>query len=1418
MDFTSKRILTIAITALLVLAAFGAIGATAVADNTNSSDATFDNDTIDKDLMEVGEDANHILLNLTEEDLDNIEDFGDLNATFDSMENISVQLSNSHFLSMNFSEYNASVVTENNTENVTTELKENVTVWVDDNNITDNVNVTVEDEEWKVSFEYNENIDDKNGTIAIQFGHLDDGEFVDDADGENITYAQITWDTSDVDEEDNNIESEIYNFHASFADNSLTEVNSSSFSVLSHDFADKLGDNTSATNVSITTAYEDATWYHEDDVSVINISKPFDMDNETIADELDEIELTIEKPQGDTITITAEWDEDKAEWIAEHHPQEAGEYNITEIDGTELNAENTTQFHVAPYVALSEYEALWNTEIDLEMDFYKADGEPLTKTVDWAIYGIDEDNNWSAIEDGSSATSASELFTVDAKDNESYIAANYIIAIGQDDYDLVGFNSLPVVVDLTSDAEEIYTFNPAAAESWSGTLLDGQGEGIGDYSIYLQHESNETIANDVTSQNGEWSDKFNLKDAANYNITIPMNETTAEEEEYNSIIGLSFAYSEILNVSQLSFNIETAEDWLEVEVSPTSAIAEIDKEMTIELNISNFDKIAEDRDVKDDANITYVLEGVEIYEESVNSYKVVNETKADKLNLGIYSELEDDVYTKLVLHNESDNPELEFTATFAETGTLDITAYVETEHTEGTWSITNNIADGKADLHGTTTFDVLEPQDAQIVEDNIYYEDNEALDEEWPIQVIPDNNIQVDEDNDRLNTSNGLYEAPNEYYYLFEVKDSDGESLEWEAENVTEIRIEGAGVDKVYEVDNEEKPEVDWDDDRLAAAFTPLYADDLTIEVDINTSNGVETLTETFEVKGLSADVELDGETVDSISWGDAEELFAHITLDDKNINDAILTVSQEWGDEEYELKFDETTDAGEYELELDEAFWKNITTGDLNISAYLEDDGGNVYLAYFETIEVEMEEAFEIEVEPSELTAGMEHDYINITVTEDGEPITDLVDNFEDYTITLDTKVDESQEIEEDEIEAIDADEGQYQIEKDMLFNESGTFEVAVEYQDQKGGIGTFDSVLPTISYEIEANGEFFDDLVATAAFDREYNVTVWAEDVNGEPIEGTIWLLNETKEDLNETFVENSIELDLNESGMAEFVFTPEDPVEVIWKVAGETVDKDDAAVVEEPKLLAEQPSIEMTEVFTGMTSEVVDDMVELDVVYDERNDIRFVVNPADDRDTQIDNKRVVIDGSIANTPVHGATSFSDEFEGQMVKLSVTPNALGDEIADVYIGDKDKSASDIIGDYDAVGLLNSFQFEDVTKELELEIITDEDDWVEGEDIEFRVTADDEAVEDATVWFNDEEATTDEDGYATLVFEEAGEYTVTAEKDDETIEKQHITYEDDSVEIEIAEDVAIPGFTAVIALLGMLGALAAVLIRNKQN
>ncbi|WGI16883.1 CARDB domain-containing protein [Methanonatronarchaeum sp. AMET-Sl] len=1430
MDITSKRILTIAVTALLILAAFGAIGATAVAEETNSFEIV-----ITDTNAPIDENEDLIVYYTVENTGDNTEEqtIELLNFAGDVVdsENVELDSGDSEYLTLTWAtEYgdagtgDITVQSEDDsdTEEVTIEAIASYYVEITDTNEpiyeTQNLDVTA-------TIENPGSADGAEQTIELLnfAGDVVDSENV-ELDSGDSEYLTLTWATEygDAGTGDITVQSE--------DDSDTEEVTISAIT------------NVVADDVKVATAYEDATWYSEDEVSEINAG----IDK---IEDVDEIEVTVEHTDSEeNWTVTLEWNEED-DYVGDFHPEKAGDHEITHVDGVEVS--NGETFEVAPYTALSEHEVMWNDDVTLDLEFYKnADGDKLTQSVDWEVLDISSEQ----IDYGDTATGNDiTSFTADSTYGD-YLAGHYLIKTQDLEANVFadGYTVLPVIVDIESDAEQEYAYNPAENKPWSGTLLDAEGEPITDYGVTLNHELEGLVESDLTNKDGEWTDQFTPFDAATYNITILMqvfDYTTNEIDDTSGYENISD------NIEQLSFNVITNEDALEVDVTPTSALSLIEeKELT--LNISNFDDFVGDFGIQDEAKVFYVLEGVAMDVEENNDYTIITNKTTDVDELGIYSEKDDDgYYTTLVLavddfdadfNGDVIDPELEFDVTFVDEGTLDVTAYVETQYLD--FDATMNVTENKIDLHGVTSIDVFEADDVNAIDEKMEINGIDILDKEIPITVLPTNTII--EDDDRVVSQNGEYNQAEKYEYKFTLVNKTGGDIEFEGTSATleEVVVEGAGISATYDGYDDEL----WTENgnEFVLELAPLIEDDLTITMKVNVSGDIVELERQFEVKGMSGDITLDGDELDSVNWGDAEELILHLTREDSNINNALVTVSQEWGDDEFLLEFDgtvDTTDAGLYEFELNETIWNNITTGELNISAYLYDKDDNVRLAYYDSVEVEAQDAFDIDVEPSVITTGMEIDYFNITITEDGEPITDLVENADDYDVELELAWEEDLwvPIDEDNIEEINATAGEYQIQLEEyewnIYNKTGTYGIAVEYAEQKGGTGTFDAELPTVGYTIEAfdkDGELYatfecmDEFIATAEFDKQYNVTVWAEDVHGEAIEGSIILVNSTGDLLNHTFIddwEDSTDiqsLSLNESGMAEFTFTPEEPVEVMWQVLGLDLEDDEEVLkeiadifeaVEEPKLVADIPSVEMTELYTGVTSEIVDDKPELDVLYEERNEIRFLIGPADDRDAPLDQKKIVIDTGIEAGTVSGTSSFSDEHDGQTLTLSVTPNVLGDHSSNVYIGDKDDTATKIIDHNEIAGYLNSYEITDVTKELELEIVTDEDDWVEGEDIEFRVTADGEAVEDATVWFNDEEATTDEDGYATLTFEEAGTFTVTAEKDEVTDydAQEHINYEDDTVEITIEE---VPGFTVLLALIALLGAVAALFLRKRTQ
>jgi len=172
----------------------------------------------------------------------------------------------------------------------------------------------------------------------------------------------------------------------------------------------------------------------------------------------------------------------------------------------------------------------------------------------------------------------------------------------------------------------------------------------------------------------------------------------------------------------------------------------------------------------------------------------------------------------------------------------------------------------------------------------------------------------------------------------------------------------------------------------------------------------------------------------------------------------------------------------------------------------------------------------------------------------------------------------------------------------------------------------------------------------------------------------------------------------------------------------------------------------------------------------------------------------------------PVEGATVTTDDME-ETTDASGEVTFTFDEAGEYTVtADKD--------DYDEATMTTTVQRIEESISLSISVETVEDDRMEEEPITFKVTAAGEPVEDATISAAGMEATTGSDGTATLTFEEAGDYSVTATKADETTDRKEISYSSDSVEVTVMRA---PGLTAVIAITAMLGA-ALILLRRRAR
>ncbi|OUJ19003.1 Cell surface protein [Methanonatronarchaeum thermophilum] len=97
------------------------------------------------------------------------------------------------------------------------------------------------------------------------------------------------------------------------------------------------------------------------------------------------------------------------------------------------------------------------------------------------------------------------------------------------------------------------------------------------------------------------------------------------------------------------------------------------------------------------------------------------------------------------------------------------------------------------------------------------------------------------------------------------------------------------------------------------------------------------------------------------------------------------------------------------------------------------------------------------------------------------------------------------------------------------------------------------------------------------------------------------------------------------------------------------------------------------------------------------------------------------------------------------------------------------------------------------------------------GEEAEYEITDQHgEPVENATVTTENQEVTTDEDGVAVITFEDTGTFNVQAEKTNELI------YLSDDMYTQVTSE--LPGFTLIIALIALIGAVGAYALINKKK
>ena len=345
------------------------------------------------------------------------------------------------------------------------------------------------------------------------------------------------------------------------------------------------------------------------------------------------------------------------------------------------------------------------------------------------------------------------------------------------------------------------------------------------------------------------------------------------------------------------------------------------------------------------------------------------------------------------------------------------------------------------------------------------------------------------------------------------------------------------------------------------------------------------------------------------------------------------------------------------------------------------------------------------------------------------------------------------------------------------------------------------------------------FSGFVATAGLDNEYKVTLFVSDDEGEPFkDGLIWLLDESGEELSHNMVGDWSDssdvsaLELNESGTTQFVFTPSQPVEVSWLIGHENSKNNDKVYVDYPCLVAENPGIEIIDEERDLKSDVVDGVLTHDLINDIVNKLMFSLVPADERDMALDDMKIVVTGNITGETVHTNTSLKNDVQTGLIEI--IPADVGEKVAEFYLGDKDSELSEIL-DGIAVGYFNSIELEVITKNLELTVETI-DDFIVGEEITFKVTIDGEPVQGALIYNTNNNATTNQEGAASLTFDEPGVYQINVEKDGEFNNGVQTLYNEASIEIEVTEEDRMIALILTIPLL--IGLLLILMIVRRRN
>lgn len=829
------------------------------------------------------------------------------------------------------------------------------------------------------------------------------------------------------------------------------------------------------------------------------------------------------------------------------------------------------------------------------------------------------------------------------------------------------------------EGDQPLTYNQTI--DFTGKLVDAQGDPISGYNVTLLRNDT-TVHYGTTGGEGKFGWSNIINDHTSWELGVT-NKTTAYFYKY--------------------FDVTTEPlDDLNVDVSVPNKVAYL-QNITVNVTIDN------------EGSDTYGLVNVTGINWRNGTWELPGETVQSGDIVVDYANDSDGDAQWLLINDSNDDGIVTFNATANSTGYVSVDAKYENTQIStpdgSAWTTPSEVAanwtapydrigsDSAADL-------IHEPNDINRLDYlvNAYsgVAKNTTFSEEGHIKVVPLNgsgDIRYSEgeyfvgtDTQPLTTYNISFELKDNKGALFPTGQTDG--------NLSKIEITGPIKNErtiTYEPGNDSTSSL------LQFNVTPIESGNLTIKATIE---GVGTYTITEEVDGLTIS-QFEGTQDGYIYVGEDLSLSVILKHNDAYVNNGKVVVWQDnatTNDErdpgEIRGIFDarvSNTNNGEYNFKIDS---QNITMGadkdsdgileknellDLRFNAYQYIDAdedtsleiNETNLAVQRTLNVLGREDLNVEMEPQTLTAGVKQN-LTLTVTRNGEPVNLSITPFDSANLS-DSDVAKLIEINGKQVAGnysynFNTSAGEYTI-VDANFsttweNSSKTIDVNITTADRKHYTNTEITVEdPSIRWKI-VNSEGTELDLMTAGISRKYNVTVYVEDAQGQVINTTNYptvKFNMTKwEDFNSNTTVETTELNWSfitpssrtpgEEGNYTVPYTPWNVSNILLNVS----EGNAQALIKEPMAKAAEANLK---VYDKSGGEIPD--MTLPLGYE--TELLAVMKPADPADYNFTSQTIKVNGSIAEAGSQAQTTYSEEYGGQIARLTITPTGTGTNAIDV-------------------------------------------------------------------------------------------------------------------------------------------------------